>query len=54
MNQLRISGKPKDWTNWEKLIEDCSTYDELTNIARGALSQIKPEKKRFEKHLGAD
>jgi hypothetical protein len=34
MSQLRISGKPEDWTNWEKLIEQCSTYDEFTDIEK--------------------
>jgi hypothetical protein len=31
MSQLRISGKPEDWTNWERLIEQCSTCNELAD-----------------------
>jgi hypothetical protein len=58
MSQLRISGKPEDWTNWEKLIEQCNTYVELTDIekekAKCALLFLKQEfgeeflKKAFE------
>jgi hypothetical protein len=47
MSQFRISGKPEDWTNWEKLIEDCGAYNELTRIeknkARCALIFLKHE-----------
>lgn len=58
MSQIRISGKPEDWTNWEKLIEQCGIYVELTDIekekAKCALLFLKQEfgerflKKAFE------
>ena len=58
MSQIRVSGKPEDWTNWEKLIEQCNTYVELTDIekekAKCALLLLKQEfgeeflKKAFE------
>lgn len=34
MSQLRISGNPADWKNWEKLIQRCDTIEELTDVEK--------------------
>lgn len=34
MSLIRVSGKPEDWTNWEKLIQQTDTYKELTDIEK--------------------
>jgi len=47
MSLLRISGKPEDWTKWEKLIQQTDTCKELTDIekekAKYALLFLKQE-----------
>lgn len=30
MSQIRITGRPEDWTDWDKLIVQCNDYTELT------------------------
>jgi hypothetical protein len=34
MSHIRISGKPGDQTNWEKLIQQTETSEELTDIEK--------------------
>lgn len=34
MSQIRISGNPADWKNWEKLIQRCDMIEELTDLEK--------------------
>ena len=34
MSHIRVSGKPEDWTNWEKIVQQICTYEELTDIEK--------------------